>query len=177
MQSGDVSRTESLIEEMNNIFKQGKWNKETSDFYMEKARQTVTEDKAGSETLLGMISGFNGDFSQMEKYFERALQLSESNPDIILHYGKCLYNIGNFSHAVQILMPLADSLKEASLTMGLACKALGLESRAAYYLEVAGAVPCPDVEIPASPCQDKAMEAVYESFKKEKEIWQSLSTR
>lgn len=182
MKSQPARKTNAIIDELNNYQQAGKWSSSLAQYFENEAYKVREADIAEGEMLLGVISGLNGNIEDMRKRFKNAMAYKPNDPIIKFNYGNSLFNNDFFSQAIQVLLPIAEINKDAALIIGLCCHALGLENKSAQYFEMAEVAP--DVlqtiiskPLPESKLVNTAMDNVHASFTRDKEIWQSLSTR
>ena len=97
------------------------------------------------------------------------------------NYGFSLFLCGDYGGAIQMLSPYADNDKQAAMLVAIACRRMGLNSRADYYFDLSGEnEPCNNARQSSSmriAFIGAAMQTVENSFVEERGIWESLSRR
>lgn len=178
----NISTDDELLNEMERLFASGQWNETASARFRQEAEKLCAIDESCGEALKGVAAAYDKNLSEVEKRFERALTLNPDNKKILVNYGKCLFENGDFSGAVQILAPFVNDDKMIALTAGLAANRLGLSGIADHCFALAGCVPAAEemarlCSMPDAPYVAAGAQALEESIVRDCDIWKSLSNR
>ncbi len=138
-------------------------------------------DVADGDMVLGIIAANRGDIDEMHRRFKNAKAFNGDTAAIDYNYGFSLFLCGDYGGAIQMLSPYADNDKQAAMLVAIACRRMGLNSRADYYFDLSGEnEPCNNARQSSSmriAFIGAAMQTVENSFVEERGIWESLSRR
>lgn len=176
-----ATNTNSIIAELNRL-NPDDWTPAMSERFTREAIKVRNVALAEGDMLLGLIASYNANVRELHKRFKNAMALQPDNYSIIANYGRALFNCGCFGPAIQLLSGLEHPGYKILEILAKSCHALGLESKANHYHDLAENSPgySPDGlhdVIPATYMANAGLNTVWQSMEKDRKIWASLSMR